>query len=256
MNALDFFSDIAERLVDLLKPEEDLRDEQWLALKDQYNTRSDFEEDLENKLHSNLVDPVVQEVLISGVSFDVVDGDTSLYWPLHRVYVIDASGEDISVFMPSFDNRSTSNQYFDISVNASLVSFIRIDDTNNFAEISGNGTDISGNGTVSLNEKYATVTIFTGDDEWLILQSGGDVSGGGSTPDVDVYNETPAGTIDGSNQVFTTSNDFKNGSQRLYVNGVRQKESVDYNVTASDEIEFTDTTPEPGNTLTIDYIIA
>ncbi len=43
-------------------------------------------------------------------------------------------------------------------------------------------------------------------------------------------NETPAGVIDGVNKIFTLANIPALGSQHLYLNGLRQRPTIDYTI--------------------------
>jgi len=54
--------------------------------------------------------------------------------------------------------------------------------------------------------------------------------------------ETPSGAIDGSNKVFTTSQDFLTGSLQLFLNGQLQEEGAgnDYQETDTNEITMED----------------
>lgn len=69
-----------------------------------------------------------------------------------------------------------------------------------------------------------------------------------------IYNEVPAGSIDGENSKFVLLNDPVTGTVRVYRNGVRQFPSVDYTVSV-DEITFT-TPPEAGDNILADYVLA
>lgn len=64
-----------------------------------------------------------------------------------------------------------------------------------------------------------------------------------------VQNETPTGDVDGMNTIFTTANNFL--AIAVY-NGLRQKPSLDYNVTGANEITFT-SPPTIGSTIVVDY---
>lgn len=74
---------------------------------------------------------------------------------------------------------------------------------------------------------------------------------------VHVDNETPGGTVDGANKDFTLAYNYKNGTTKIFVNGVRQREGVgnDYFENGTNEIEFT-VAPIVGDTLIADYIKA
>ena len=74
--------------------------------------------------------------------------------------------------------------------------------------------------------------------------------GGGSTV---ISNEIPVGTIDGINNVFTTSEDFEAGSTAVYTNGLRETLMLHY--TESDVNEITmDEPPQVGDIITLDYV--
>lgn len=68
----------------------------------------------------------------------------------------------------------------------------------------------------------------------------------------EIINEVPTGTVNGSNKVFTTTNMFRAGTTRLYLNGARQKPVTHYTESASNQITFV-TAPTGGSLLLIDY---
>lgn len=70
-----------------------------------------------------------------------------------------------------------------------------------------------------------------------------------------VRNETPGGSLNGSNTAFTTASVYADGSLKVYLNGVRQRSgaSNDYTETSSG---FTmNTAPESDDVLLVDYEI-
>lgn len=78
----------------------------------------------------------------------------------------------------------------------------------------------------------------------------------------DIKGELLSGTVDGSNDTFTTANVFVSLQTAVYVNGVRQDRGVHYNEQNGNEIVFihTGTTPgvddfrpQPGDDPRIDY---
>ncbi len=71
-------------------------------------------------------------------------------------------------------------------------------------------------------------------------------------PDV-VMNETPGGTLDGSNAVFTTAYAYIANSTRLFLNGQRMQLLGDYIESAVQQITFVEA-PHTGDILTIDYL--
>lgn len=68
----------------------------------------------------------------------------------------------------------------------------------------------------------------------------------------DHMNETPAGSVNSSNTVFTTAAAYKTGSLAVYLNGLRQKKTADYTETTSTTFTFT-TAPTTGDSVCVDY---
>jgi len=85
---------------------------------------------------------------------------------------------------------------------------------------------------------------------WQILAEKGDA---GSGTNALVFNETPGGTINNSNTVFTIVNGFVTGSTQVYLNTARQILTYDYTETGADEITFV-SAPQIGDILIIDYL--
>ena len=69
-----------------------------------------------------------------------------------------------------------------------------------------------------------------------------------------VRNEIPAGTINGSNTVFTLATTPATGSARIYLNGVRQKTTDDYTISGA-TVTFV-TAPPTGSNLLADYEVS
>jgi hypothetical protein len=69
------------------------------------------------------------------------------------------------------------------------------------------------------------------------------------------YSEVPSGLVNGVNAVYTTSQDFIEGSQLVFNNGLLQRlgASFDYTVTDDDEITFT-FAPLTGDYLLVSYV--
>lgn len=77
-------------------------------------------------------------------------------------------------------------------------------------------------------------------------------TGGGGGSFALVTNETPFGTINGTNRVFQTAQSFVSPNLAVYLNGVRQRINQDFAITTS--ISFTMTNaPLVGDTLNVDY---
>lgn len=68
----------------------------------------------------------------------------------------------------------------------------------------------------------------------------------------EVFNESPVGPVNGSNQVFSTERNFVTGSTRVYLNTTRMVLGVDYSESGNDTITFTQA-PIAGDTIRIDY---
>jgi len=66
-----------------------------------------------------------------------------------------------------------------------------------------------------------------------------------------VEGENPTGDIDDVNDVFELANEPIDGSVKVYLNGIRQKETDDYTI-SGDTITF-NTPPTTGDTILIDY---
>ncbi len=73
-----------------------------------------------------------------------------------------------------------------------------------------------------------------------------------SVSSVEVYNEVPSGTINNSNTVFTTLNNYVAGKIRIYLNTARQTITNDYTETGVNEITFT-SAPRTGDIIIVDY---
>lgn len=74
----------------------------------------------------------------------------------------------------------------------------------------------------------------------------------------EVAGETPTGTVDGSNTVFTTLRDFEEGTLKVYLNGQRVREggTEDYTTSGGNTITFNDPPEDvPGNpdVILVDY---
>lgn len=66
-----------------------------------------------------------------------------------------------------------------------------------------------------------------------------------------IFSETPSGTINGSNTVFTLSQTPVNGSLAIYLNGARQKLTDDYTLSTA-TITFI-SAPPSGSNIICDY---
>jgi hypothetical protein len=69
-----------------------------------------------------------------------------------------------------------------------------------------------------------------------------------------VTEETPSGTINGSNTTFTLANTPTSGTVKLYLNGVRQKSGAGNDYTISTNTITMTTAPVSGDVLIVDYM--
>ena len=69
-----------------------------------------------------------------------------------------------------------------------------------------------------------------------------------------VFGEVPAGTVNGVNADFTIATPALSANHiRVYVDGLRQKETNDYTIAAASAITFSTNPPETGQLLLVDY---
>jgi hypothetical protein len=81
---------------------------------------------------------------------------------------------------------------------------------------------------------------------------GGTITSSGVDPASFINGETPSGTINSTNLVFTLANTPVTGKEYIYLNGIRQKRTTDYTISGS-TITFI-TAPATGNELLADYL--
>lgn len=67
-----------------------------------------------------------------------------------------------------------------------------------------------------------------------------------------VWGETPAGSIDGTNKIYTTLNSYQANLLAVFLNGLRQQRTSDYTETGSNSFQFVNA-PLSGDSLSIDY---
>lgn len=67
-----------------------------------------------------------------------------------------------------------------------------------------------------------------------------------------IFGEVPIGALDGSNLVFSTSNTFGPDKLNVYLNGLKQRPAIDFNVIAPNQFSLT-SAPLAGDSLLTDY---
>ncbi len=75
----------------------------------------------------------------------------------------------------------------------------------------------------------------------------------GPSRSTEVYGEVPAGVVNGVNATFSTSFSFRANTERLYLNGVRQKRVSDYTVSPPSTVIFV-LPPRTNDHILIDYL--
>lgn len=75
-----------------------------------------------------------------------------------------------------------------------------------------------------------------------------------SSSDTDVVGEVPSGAVDGVNKNFVTALNVKTNSLAVFVNGLRQKQTLDYTVTGANTFQF-NVAPALGDLVTVDYVV-
>ena len=71
---------------------------------------------------------------------------------------------------------------------------------------------------------------------------------------VTIYNEQPAGLINGSNNSFTTASNFQPGKVSVFINGLLQKIITHYQTTGNNTILLNDSLTV-GDQIQVNYII-
>lgn len=87
------------------------------------------------------------------------------------------------------------------------------------------------------------------------LYIGDGITPGGicSSNDTRVTDEHLTGSINGFNKVFTTSSEFISNSVEIYINGLKQRNGIDFEVTGENEVTLSDA---PTNIGFPDYLTA
>ena len=67
------------------------------------------------------------------------------------------------------------------------------------------------------------------------------------------WGEIPTGIIDGANKNYGTAGPYAANALAVYLNGIRQRRTNDYNETSNQTFQFL-SAPLPGDSLSIDYI--
>lgn len=102
--------------------------------------------------------------------------------------------------------------------------------------------------TLSINDLTGEISVFTRPQNVVIEFNGALTTGSGSF----IIGETPAGTINGSNATFTTTQAFDPASVAVFLNGVNIINGVDYITTGQNTI-LLNVSPVNGDYLRVNY---
>lgn len=106
------------------------------------------------------------------------------------------------------------------------------------------GATISGQASLALTTQYDSITIESTKQGWVLTAG---------TPPRFVNNETPAGTINGTNVTFTLAHTpSPANSLKLFLNGGQLVYGVDFTLSGL-TITFVNTVPKTGDTIIADY---
>jgi len=107
--------------------------------------------------------------------------------------------------------------------------------------------DFVGAGVTATNTAGAITVTITGSTDGATINN--------SIFSNSTYSQVPTGDVDGINTVYTTSQDFIDGSELLFHNGIlmRKGGTYDYTTTGDDEITFTDA-PLTDDFILISYV--
>lgn len=92
--------------------------------------------------------------------------------------------------------------------------------------------------------------VYSDGSSWNPVGGGGS---GGTVPTV-VTGETPSGTKDGTNAVFTLAHSCRTGTTAVYRNGLRIRLSTHYSETTATTLTFS-TAPLSADDLCVDYVV-
>lgn len=194
----------------------------------------------------------------STVTFDVVSANTGITVNANDIALTlnTTSGLEISTGLRIKKDTVTANT---IGTTITTDGAGMLFDPNSFTDsgsetlalaagVAGNGLSLT-SGVLSVNVDNSTIEISA---DTLQIKNGG-VSYAKTTL---VTREVPTGTINSSNLVFTTANNFVSGTEMVFLNGLLQNSGSgnDYTVTAANEITFeTGNAPVTGSVLLINY---
>lgn len=135
------------------------------------------------------------------------------------------------------------------------------------APVSGQHVVGSGQGPVELNATQVNVnapairmgtTLYRDSSGTLQSSTNGGsvwnpVGGGGGGGLGEIFNEIPAGAVNGVNLTFTTTYHYGAGTTRVYINSLREVPGASYNESPPSTVVFI-TAPGLGDVVTIDYV--
>jgi hypothetical protein len=143
---------------------------------------------------------------------------------------------------------------FDVSIGGSDVT-LEIENPYLLVEIASPGSDllVMESAAIDLQVQIDNPDLLV---EWSTPQllfpvEGAGIVGGGAV--VEIWGETPTGSIDGVNTSFTTAYPHVANRLAVYLNGLRLRRSDDYIEISNQSFQFL-SAPLPGDSLSIDYL--
>lgn len=157
------------------------------------------------------------------------------------------SGQRVLVF-----NQSTQSQNGIYDFNGSSSAMTRSSDSDAWDELVGTLVYVDQGNTYADARFYCTSNTggTLGSTAVTYVQD----SSGTLSPTNFVTEETPSGSVNGSNTTYTLANTPTSGTLRLYLNGVRQKSGAGNDYTLSTNTITMTTAPISGDVLIADYM--
>jgi len=149
-------------------------------------------------------------------------------------------------------DQSTASQNGIYDFNGSSSAMTRSSDSDAWDELVGSLVYVD-QGTVNAEKRFFCTSDSGGTLGSTAVTYVADTSGSLSTSNF-VVEETPSGSINGSNTSFTLANTPTANTVKLYLNGVRQKSGAGNDYTISTNVITMTTAPISGDVLIADYM--
>lgn len=185
----------------------------------------------------------------AGVTATAVGGAVTVTVPATAITAKE-EGVDLTTGMTSIDFAGPNVVATNVGDAVTITvtgSYIEAQDEGSSLTSNITSVDFVGAGVTATNSAGAVTVTITG--------STGGVPVNTAIVNNTTYSEVPTGDVDGINTVYTTSQNFINGSEFLFHNGLLMRKGAlfDYTRTAADEITFT-SAPLTGDFVLISYV--